>query len=86
MDCLLRSVLQTTIVIARKWILQSSRSVGGLPFPGTAGFVPYVSPCLLSALSGITSTNWLNSFAGRGVSTRMIFTPYCAASLGSRGA
>ncbi len=32
-------------------------TVGGLPFPGTAGFVLYVSPCLLSALSGITSTN-----------------------------
>ena len=57
---------------------------GGLGSVGVlfSGFTPWRE----SADSGITSMNWLNSFAGRGISTRMIRTPYCAASFGSRGA
>jgi len=56
---------------------------GGLPFVGVlfSGF----TPCLESADSGITSINWLYSLSGLGISTRITRTPYCAASLGSRG-
>ena len=38
------------------------------------------TPCLESADSGITSINWLYSFSGLGISTRITRTPYCAAS------
>ena len=39
-----------------------------------------------NADSGIVSMNWLYSFNGRGISTLLTRTPYCAASFGSRGA